>query len=161
MFDSAAEQDLVFTLETLVEKFGEEIKPYAAGLVQNLVAAFHKCIHAGDSADDDDASGALASLGCLRAISTVLDAVSGVPELYPALEELLYPMLAQMLSTDGQDVFEEVRESAPRLAPHSLLSPQPSASIALSAETRCWLAPLPPHVAAGGEFALAIASPEF
>ena len=30
-------EDLVFTLETIVDKFGEEIAPYAYGLITNLV----------------------------------------------------------------------------------------------------------------------------
>ena len=30
-------EDLVFTLETIVDKFGEEMAPYAIGLCQNLV----------------------------------------------------------------------------------------------------------------------------
>lgn len=30
-------EDLVFTLETIVEKFGEEMAPYALGLCQHLV----------------------------------------------------------------------------------------------------------------------------
>ena len=33
-------EDLLFTLETVVEKFGEEIAPYAVGLCQHLAAAF-------------------------------------------------------------------------------------------------------------------------
>jgi hypothetical protein len=35
-------EDLVMTLETIVEKFGDEIAPYAVGLCQNLTAAFMK-----------------------------------------------------------------------------------------------------------------------
>lgn len=31
-------EDLVFTLETIVDKFGEEMSPYALGLCQNLVS---------------------------------------------------------------------------------------------------------------------------
>jgi hypothetical protein len=30
-------EDLVFTLETIVDKFGEEMAPYALGLCQSLV----------------------------------------------------------------------------------------------------------------------------
>lgn len=30
-------EDLVFTLETIVDKFGEEMAPFAFGLCQNLV----------------------------------------------------------------------------------------------------------------------------
>ena len=33
-------EDLVFTLETIVDKFGEEMAPYALGLCQNLVIFF-------------------------------------------------------------------------------------------------------------------------
>jgi hypothetical protein len=32
-------EDLVFTLETIVDKFGEEMAPYALGLCQNLVCS--------------------------------------------------------------------------------------------------------------------------
>lgn len=32
-------EDLVFTLETIVDKFGEEMAPYALGLCQNLVSS--------------------------------------------------------------------------------------------------------------------------
>ena len=33
-------EDLVFTLETIVEKFGEEMAPYAVGLCTHLTRAF-------------------------------------------------------------------------------------------------------------------------
>ena len=33
-------EDLVFTLETIVEKFGEDMAPYAVGLCQHLTQAF-------------------------------------------------------------------------------------------------------------------------
>lgn len=35
--DEVENEDLVFTLETIVDKFGEEMAPYALGLCQNLV----------------------------------------------------------------------------------------------------------------------------
>ena len=130
-------EDLVYTIETLVEKFGEEIAPYAENLTRNLVAAFWKCVDEGEGGEggggggegEDDGGGgddgegelrgALASLGCLRAISTILDSVSGVPELYPRLEVLLLPVMQRMISTDGQDVFEEVLEIAAYLTYYS------------------------------------------
>lgn len=37
-------EDLVFTLETIVDKFGEEMAPYALGLCQNLVIFCSVCI---------------------------------------------------------------------------------------------------------------------
>lgn len=104
-------EDLVMTLETIVEKFGDEIAPYAVGLCQNLTAAFMKMTDAeDDDDDDDDGTGALAAFGCLRAITTVLESMSSMRHLYPQLEEILYPMLFKMLSTEGHEVFEEVVE---------------------------------------------------
>ena len=42
LMNEVESEDLVFTLETIVEKFGEDIAPYALGLAQNLAAAFWK-----------------------------------------------------------------------------------------------------------------------
>ncbi len=49
-------EDLIFTLETLVERFDEEMAPYAVGLTQHLAAAYWRmqvrlctssaCLHA-------------------------------------------------------------------------------------------------------------------
>ena len=102
-------EDLVLTLETIVDKFGEEIAPYAKSLCENLAAAFWKCIQSADGEDDDE-SGALASVGCLRAICTILESVSNLPQMLATLEPILYPIMQKMLSTDGQDIFEEVLE---------------------------------------------------
>lgn len=38
LMNEVENEDLVFTLETIVDKFGEEMSPYALGLCQNLVA---------------------------------------------------------------------------------------------------------------------------
>jgi len=41
-------EDLVFTLETIVEKFGEEMAPYAVGVCQHLTEAFWRaCVRPG------------------------------------------------------------------------------------------------------------------
>lgn len=37
LMNEVENDDLVFTLETIVDKFGEEMAPYALGLCQNLV----------------------------------------------------------------------------------------------------------------------------
>jgi hypothetical protein len=40
LMNEVENEDLVFTLETIVDKFGEEMAPYALGLCQNLVCTF-------------------------------------------------------------------------------------------------------------------------
>ncbi|KAL3619919.1 secondary alcohol dehydrogenase (SADH2) [Castilleja foliolosa] len=103
-------EDLVFTLETIVDKFGEEMAPYALGLCQNLAAAFWKCMNTAEADEEGDDPGALAAVGCLRAISTILESVSKLPDLFVHVEPTLLPIMRRMLTTDGQEVFEEVLE---------------------------------------------------
>ncbi|KAK8960329.1 hypothetical protein KSP40_PGU015226 [Platanthera guangdongensis] len=110
LMNEVENEDLVFTLETIVDKFGEEMAPYAIGLCQNLAAAFWRCLNASEADDEGDDSGALAAVGCLRAISTILESVNSLPQLYVQIEPTLLPIMRKMLSTDGQDVFEEVLE---------------------------------------------------
>ncbi|KAG9136185.1 hypothetical protein Leryth_003793 [Lithospermum erythrorhizon] len=96
-------EDLVFTLETIVDKFGEEMAPYALGLCQNLAAAFWKCISSSEGGEEGDDSGALAAVGCLRAISTILESVSSLPHIFEHIEPTLLPIMRKMLTVDGQD----------------------------------------------------------
>lgn len=109
-------EDLTSSLETVVERFGSDMGPYAVTVVTALTQQFWRAIAEEESAagggddDGDFAGGALAGYSVLRAISTVLDAVSSLPELYPQLEELLYPILQKYTSEEGLDVFEEVTQ---------------------------------------------------
>ncbi|XP_010414101.1 PREDICTED: importin beta-like SAD2 isoform X3 [Camelina sativa] len=111
LMNEVENEDLVFTLETIVDKFGEEMAPFAFGLCQNLAAAFWRCLNTSEANDDDD-MGALAAVGCLRAISTILESVSSLPQLFVEIEPTILPIMQKMLTTDGQEVFEEVLEIA-------------------------------------------------
>ncbi|RWR73022.1 importin beta-like protein SAD2 [Cinnamomum micranthum f. kanehirae] len=110
LMNEVENEDLVFTLETIVDKFGEEMAPFALGLCQNLAAAFWKCMDTSEADDEADDPGALAAVGCLRAISTILESVSRLPHLFPQIEPTLLPIMRRMLTTDGQEIFEEVLE---------------------------------------------------
>ncbi|KAE8022774.1 hypothetical protein FH972_008548 [Carpinus fangiana] len=110
LMNEVENEDLVFTLETIVDKFGEEMAPYAFGLCQNLAAAFWRCMNTAEADDEADDPGALAAVGCLRAISTILESVSRLPHLFVQIEPTLLPIMRRMLTSDGQEVFEEVLE---------------------------------------------------
>ncbi|KAG7573257.1 Exportin-2 central domain [Arabidopsis suecica] len=112
LMNEVENEDLVFTLETIVDKFGEEMAPFAFGLCQNLAAAFWRCLNTSEANDDSDDMGALAAVGCLRAISTILESVSSLPRLFVEIEPTILPIMQKMLTTDGQEVFEEVLEIA-------------------------------------------------
>ncbi|KAB1213416.1 hypothetical protein CJ030_MR5G003514 [Morella rubra] len=110
LMNEVENEDLVFTLETIVDKFGEEMAPYALGLCQNLAAAFWRCMNTAEADEEVDDPGALAAVGCLRAISTILESVSRLPQLFVQIEPTLLPIMRRMLTSDGQEVFEEVLE---------------------------------------------------
>ncbi|XP_047151004.1 importin beta-like SAD2 [Vigna umbellata] len=102
LMNEVENEDLVFTLETIVDKFGEEMAPYALGLCQNLAAAFWRCMNTAEAEDEADDPGPLAAVGCLRAISTILESVSRLPHLFVQIEPTLLPIMRRMLTTDGQ-----------------------------------------------------------
>lgn len=77
-------------------------------------ASFWKCMKLDESAEsqlqrleggedeDDDDMGPLAAAGCLRAISTILNSVASIPQLYPQMEPCLVPILHRMMSSEGE-----------------------------------------------------------
>jgi len=100
-------EDLVVTLETIVEVLGDDIAPYAVDLARQLTGALVKIMGAAD-ADDEESAGVLAAYGCMKAMSTVVDAVSNLPHLLPPLEEVFFPVLETLLGgAHGDDLMEE------------------------------------------------------
>lgn len=71
-------------------------------------AAFWRCMNTAEADEEADDPGALAAVGCLRAISTILESVSRIPQLFVQIEPTLLPIMRRMLTTDGQglDHFE-------------------------------------------------------
>lgn len=72
-------------------------------------AAFWKCMNAAEADDEGDDPGALAAVGCLRAISTILESVSKLPNLFIEVEPTLLPIMRRMLTTDGQGMYSKTR----------------------------------------------------
>ncbi|KAG1660790.1 hypothetical protein FOA52_011331 [Chlamydomonas sp. UWO 241] len=102
-------EDLLATLESIVEKFDEEIAPFALQMSQQLGAAFWKYVNTADEDDEDD-MGSFAAYGCIKALNTLLGSVSALPELYGPLEDVLFPIMQKMISHDGEELFDEVLE---------------------------------------------------
>ncbi|OIT27271.1 importin beta-like sad2 [Nicotiana attenuata] len=102
LMNEVENEDVVFTLETIVYKFGVEMAPYAHGLCHNLAAAFWKYINTGEDDEDGDDPGSPVPFGCLRAIGTIIESISHLPHLFVHIEPTLVPIMRRMLSTDGQ-----------------------------------------------------------
>ncbi|XP_065625584.1 importin beta-like SAD2 isoform X4 [Quercus suber] len=65
-------------------------------------AAFWRCMNTAEAEDEADDPGALAAVGCLRAISTILESVSRLPQLFVQVEPTLVRIMHRMLTSDGQ-----------------------------------------------------------
>jgi hypothetical protein len=50
----------------------------------------------------------VAAYGCLKALNTLLDAVAEMKHLLPTLEEITFGIMSKCISSDGQDVLEDV-----------------------------------------------------
>jgi len=57
-----------------------------------------------DADEEADDSSSMAAVGCLRAISTILESVSSLPQLFVQIEPTLLPIMRSMLTTDGQGI---------------------------------------------------------
>lgn len=55
-------------------------------------------VSVGKAGNDDDDDAAMAASQVIEAVSTVLQSTKAVPELFPAMEGHLLPMLAQVTS---------------------------------------------------------------
>lgn len=122
-------EDVVAALEAAIEKVGPGVVPYAAQLSAQLVSAFDRLsasraptssstpsgLVAGDASltsgwdeDDDDAAG-VAACAVLRALVTVVDAVSSAPGALAAVEPIAAPLAARLLAAgdDGHDTIDE------------------------------------------------------
>ncbi|CAG9461067.1 unnamed protein product [Pedinophyceae sp. YPF-701] len=99
-------EDLVVTIEALVDRLGEDIGPFAVELSQHLVTSYRRFIT--QEADEDGEDGVLSAYGCLRAMTTVLDSCGSLPWLYPNLEAVILPVVEGIVSQrDGSDTIDE------------------------------------------------------
>eukprot|EP00741_Cyanophora_paradoxa_P019839 tig00000217_g19147.t1 len=107
LMDDIDNEDLVSTLEVFIEQYGDAMAPYAVQVVGRLAEAFLRMA----SADEEDEESGLAAMGCMRAINLTMQSVHARPDLYPAMEAAMLPLIAHMLKPAGVEYFEEVLES--------------------------------------------------
>lgn len=108
---------VVQALETLIDKFADNIGPHAVILAQKLCECFLG--YAAEGYEDDDA--ALAAGQCIEAISTVLQSARNTPRLYASMEVHIIPMLTAVLVSDGEymEYLENTLESVSILLTYS------------------------------------------
>jgi hypothetical protein len=114
VMDKSVNTDLVYTIETIVETFPfENTAPYALQLCQNLADAFWNYMNIANGNGNEEVynQAVSASLCCLRAILRTLEASSSNHHCeYFGIEPIVLPIMRRMLTTEGQEMYEEVLE---------------------------------------------------
>lgn len=103
-------EGIMATIESVVERFGEHIGPYAHGVASALVQQFWRIIGNEDNEGPSDITDTLAGHSVLATIATILEAVSKSPEIVVEMETLLFPIFDQFLCELGMDILEELLE---------------------------------------------------
>ena len=113
--------EVVQTLDTLIEHFGPQMAPYAGQVVTALATNFMRLLDENDGDDEDDAT--MAAMGIMQAIATMMEALTNHPEVYATVEEPLLPVIARCCKEDVSALRREPRTSRPAEDWLSLLSP--------------------------------------
>ena len=105
LMDEIGNDELVATLEVLIESFAEHMAPYAQGLCQRLAEHFVR-LALTESGQEGEEEASFAATQCCSAITTLLESIKKTPELYPHLEQFLVPMLRQILTPDAKNDYQ-------------------------------------------------------
>jgi importin-7 len=105
LMDEIGNDELVATLEVLIESFSEHMGPYAQGLCQRLADHFIRLALTEDGQEGEEEA-SFAAVQCCSAITTLLESIKKTPELYPHLEPFLVPMLQRILTPDANGDYQ-------------------------------------------------------
>ena len=104
LIDEVGNEEIIERLAVAIERFGVEMAPFAMRIVTRFAEMFMEFSQA-DQSDDEAALNAMQSL---RGINTLLYAIEDLPELVPAIEQVLTPLLNDAVHPKAAEFFEEV-----------------------------------------------------
>eukprot|EP00735_Rhodelphis_limneticus_P003519 TRINITY_DN14999_c0_g1::TRINITY_DN14999_c0_g1_i1::g.25742::m.25742 TRINITY_DN14999_c0_g1::TRINITY_DN14999_c0_g1_i1::g.25742 ORF type:complete len:1023 (-),score=353.00,sp/F4IRR2/SAD2_ARATH/31.33/9e-160,IBN_N/PF03810.14/3.5e-13,IBN_N/PF03810.14/6.6e+02,Cse1/PF08506.5/5.1e-13,HEAT_2/PF13646.1/3.4e+03,HEAT_2/PF13646.1/3.4e+02,HEAT_2/PF13646.1/0.024,HEAT_2/PF13646.1/3.3e+02,HEAT_2/PF13646.1/1.2e+04,Xpo1/PF08389.7/0.0034,Xpo1/PF08389.7/1.2e+03,Xpo1/PF08389.7/5.7e+03,Xpo1/PF08389.7/1.2e+04,Xpo1/PF0838 len=103
LMDDVDNENIISTLEKIVEKHETDVAPYAYNITARLADTYTRLITDADEEDDY----MLSAAECLSAMDTLLQAVSKKPEIFVTLQPLVIPLLEQSMN-EANDFFEDV-----------------------------------------------------
>lgn len=104
IMEETESDNILSSLQTIVEKFGSEIAPMATAMVTHLLRIFDEYFGLASADDDDEA--AMNAAEALDTVVCVVDALDGKVEQLAEIEVLVLPILQRLLSND--DCFEYI-----------------------------------------------------
>lgn len=104
MMNEVEHDELVSSLEGLIDEFKDSMAPYALSLCSQLVGVF---MRAATSGDEESETSAVTACECLNTIMTLLGGIKDRQDLWDQLEVVLLPLLHKIASGDLMDYFDD------------------------------------------------------
>jgi len=89
-------EDLIISLESIVNRFKADIAPHALTLASRLSEQFFRLVEL----EKEDTNTSIASQECLMVYTALLRALKGVPEIFIQLEPILVQLLQKIFTPD-------------------------------------------------------------
>jgi hypothetical protein len=95
MLDEIDSEELLKTLNRLVEYFSDEMQLFTTKIAQKIVETFVRLVKETDpkASEDERENIAATEMRCIRTIELLLDATKNQPKIYTQLEPILIPMI--------------------------------------------------------------------
>ena len=101
IMNEVGNDDVVQSLDVLIDQFGDEMAPHAVALVNQLCGTFKRYIEVDDE-EDEEGQATMAATVCLECVATVLNTVKDREDIFMAVEPQIVPIVARILHKDGE-----------------------------------------------------------
>lgn len=99
MMDVIQIDEIVATLECIIDNFGEDLSGVCLELTKKLLQVFSGYLRLAEQDENDVA--AMAAYACIECLSTLFQKMEKFPQVYAPLEQIVLPMLDKILSPNG------------------------------------------------------------
>ena len=101
-------EDLIGALEVIMEKFSDDIGPFALQLATQLTSKYESLVSLeNDDEDDGVEERILAAAGCVAAIRRIIEASSKDKNMLAQLFPVIYSVIVHSLTPEGLDAIDE------------------------------------------------------
>jgi hypothetical protein len=98
IMNTIGNDEVVASLDIIIEKFSDEISPHAVALVTNLSNSFMQYCR---EEDDEEGESAMAATQCLECIGTVLRSVHDRADIFQAVEPTILSVISTIMDKEG------------------------------------------------------------
>jgi len=110
LFGQVDQSELLDTLECLIEKYSQELAPYAVEICEKLRDAFlfyMQKLEEGEHSEEEEEELSLAVTGCLNGIDSMLETVEDESDKLETISHVLFPIFQGMFHPNREEYMDE------------------------------------------------------